>query len=636
MRINYRPEIDGLRSIAVVAVIIYHAQIFIFGDQLFKGGFIGVDIFFVISGYLITSIILIELNNTGTFSFKNFYERRVRRLLPALLLVMLVSFPFAWSYLSPVSFVDYSKSILSSLFFSSNIYFYLTGIEYDGVGGMFKPYLHTWSLSVEEQYYIVFPIILLLAFRFFKTQIIKILFLIFIISILVAHFTAREYTTLNFYFIHSRMWELMAGSILAFFEIKKGYRSSKLILNKYLPLFGLFIIFYSILFFDNQIPHPSLYTILPVTGVCLIIWFSGQNDLVTKILSTKIFVGVGLISYSLYIWHYPIFAFSRLADFTQGDLNKKIYIAVLLLVLSILSFLFVEKPFRDKKFKFSKIFYVLITSAFVVSLSSFVVIQKDGFNYTFPKNLNLENYDLRAKYPDTYYKCHKNFKIKDKFCKFGNYNKDVYLVGDSQLITIMHDLKEKLNEKKLNLTTMTRPGEFLMFKNFKNKKGKKYQNYRLDHLSKIQDSTIILGGKYSLYGEYTKKSINEEIKYYKKFFEKMENNRNKIILLYPMPVVDNPYHANKINRLKIKKIKLEGLEDQFILKEQFRKKSKKTYDFLKNFNNNNIIHLDLSNIFCDMKKCYSVKDKKIFISDDDHPSILGAELINNLIIKELN
>ena len=636
MRINYRPEIDGLRSIAVVAVIIYHAQIFIFGDQLFKGGFIGVDIFFVISGYLITSIILIELNNTGTFSFKNFYERRVRRLLPALLLVMLVSFPFAWSYLSPVSFVDYSKSILSSLFFSSNIYFYLTGIEYDGVGGMFKPYLHTWSLSVEEQYYIVFPIILLLAFRFFKTQIIKILFLIFIISILVAHFTAREYTTLNFYFIHSRMWELMAGSILAFFEIKKGYRSSKLILNKYLPLFGLFIIFYSILFFDNQIPHPSLYTILPVTGVCLIIWFSGQNDLVTKILSTKIFVGVGLISYSLYIWHYPIFAFSRLADFTQGDLNKKIYIAVLLLVLSILSFLFVEKPFRDKKFKFSKIFYVLITSAFVVSLSSFVVIQKDGFNYTFPKNLNLENYDLRAKYPDTYYKCHKNFKIKDKFCKFGNYNKDVYLVGDSQLITIMHDLKEKLNEKKLNLTTMTRPGEFLVFKNFKNKKGKKYQNYRLDHLSKIQDSTIILGGKYSLYGEYTKKSINEEIKYYKKFFEKMENNRNKIILLYPMPVVDNPYHANKINRLKIKKIKLEGLEDQFILKEQFRKKSKKTYDFLKNFNNNNIIHLDLSNIFCDMKKCYSVKDKKIFISDDDHPSILGAELINNLIIKELN
>ena len=326
MKINYRPEIDGLRSIAVIAVIIFHAQIVVFGDQLFKGGFIGVDIFFVIFGYLITSIILVELNNTGTFSFKNFYERRIRRLLPALLLVMLVSFPFAWNYLSPVGFIDYAKSILSSLFFSSNIYFYITGIEYDGVGGIFKPYLHTWSLSVEEQYYIIFPVILLLSFRFFKSHIIKILFVIFIASIVIAQLSSKEYPSLNFYFIHSRMWELMAGSILAFFEIKKGCRSNIFILNKYLPSFGLFLIFYSIHFFNGQMPHPSLYTILPVAGVCMIIWFSGQNDLITKILSTKIFVSVGLISYSLYIWHYPIFAFSRVADFTQGDLSKKIFI----------------------------------------------------------------------------------------------------------------------------------------------------------------------------------------------------------------------------------------------------------------------------------------------------------------------
>ena len=636
MKINYRPEIDGLRSIAVIAVIIFHAQIVVFGDQLFKGGFIGVDIFFVISGYLITSIILVELNNTGTFSFKNFYERRIRRLLPALLLVMLVSFPFAWNYLSPVGFIDYAKSILSSLFFSSNIYFYITGIEYDGVGGIFKPYLHTWSLSVEEQYYIIFPVILLLSFRFFKSHIIKILFVIFIASIVIAQLSSKEYPSLNFYFIHSRMWELMAGSILAFFEIKKGCRSNIFILNKYLPSFGLFLIFYSIHFFNGQMPHPSLYTILPVAGVCMIIWFSGQNDLVTKILSTKIFVSVGLISYSLYIWHYPIFAFSRVADFTQGDLSKKIFIAVLLLLLSTLSFKFVEKPFRNKKFKFNKIIYILLSSAFIVSLFSLIIIQKSGFNYIIPKSLNLENYDFRAKYPDEYIRCHKNFKINDKFCKFGVYSKDVYLVGDSQLITIMHDLKEKLNNKKFNLTSMTRPGQFLVFKNFQNKKEKKYQNYRLNHLKKIENSIIILGGKYSLYNEYTKKSIDEEIKYYKKFFEEMENNRNKIILLYPMPIVDNPYHANKINRLKIKKIQLEGLEDQFILKEKFKLQSKKSYNFLKNFNNDNIKHLNLSSIFCDKEKCYSVKDEKILISDDDHPSILSAKLINDLIIKELN
>ena len=150
MKFNYRPEIDGLRAIAVVAVIFYHAQITIFGQQPFKGGFVGVDIFFVISGYLITSIILKELMSTGSFSFKNFYERRIRRILPALLVVMLASLPFAWMYLIPTSFLDFSKSILYSLGFTSNYYFHYTGQQYGAVSGLLKPFLHTWSLSIEE------------------------------------------------------------------------------------------------------------------------------------------------------------------------------------------------------------------------------------------------------------------------------------------------------------------------------------------------------------------------------------------------------------------------------------------------------------------------------------------------------
>jgi len=161
MKLTYRPEIDGLRAIAVGAVILYHAQITILGHQPFKGGFIGVDIFFVISGYLITSIILKELVTTGSFSFKHFYERRIRRILPALLCVMLVALPFAWMYLLPSSFIDFSKSILYSLGFSSNFYFYYSGQQYGAESGLLKPFLHTWSLSVEEQFYILFPIVLL-------------------------------------------------------------------------------------------------------------------------------------------------------------------------------------------------------------------------------------------------------------------------------------------------------------------------------------------------------------------------------------------------------------------------------------------------------------------------------------------
>jgi peptidoglycan/LPS O-acetylase OafA/YrhL len=222
MKITYRPEIDGLRAIAVGVVILYHSQITIFGYQPFKGGFIGVDIFFVISGYLITSIILKELITTGSFSFKHFYERRIRRILPVLLFVMCVSFPFAWMYLLPSSFVDFSRSILYSLGFSSNFYFHYSGQQYGAESGLLKPFLHTWSLSVEEQYYIIFPIVLLIVFKYFGQYLIHILILGFIISLGLADWGSRNYSSFNFYALPARVWELLAGSILAYFEITGG------------------------------------------------------------------------------------------------------------------------------------------------------------------------------------------------------------------------------------------------------------------------------------------------------------------------------------------------------------------------------------------------------------------------------
>ena len=164
MNFQYRPEIDGLRAVAVASVIIYHAQINIFGFHLFQGGYIGVDIFFVISGYLITSIILKELKTTGKFSFHYFYERRIRRIIPALFIVMLSSLIFSWLFLLPDNFVSLSKSILSSIGFISNFYFYFTGLDYAAEIGLQKPFLHTWSLSVEEQFYLIFPLVLVVLY----------------------------------------------------------------------------------------------------------------------------------------------------------------------------------------------------------------------------------------------------------------------------------------------------------------------------------------------------------------------------------------------------------------------------------------------------------------------------------------
>ena len=156
MKINYRPEIDGLRTLAVFSVIFFHSKLIISDVELFKGGFFGVDIFFVISGYLLTLIILKELETDGKFSFSNFYERRARRILPTLFFVMLVSLPFAWMYLIPTTFVDFAKSIVSSIFFISNYYFYNLNLGSTYFTTAYEPFLHTWSLSVEEQFYIFF------------------------------------------------------------------------------------------------------------------------------------------------------------------------------------------------------------------------------------------------------------------------------------------------------------------------------------------------------------------------------------------------------------------------------------------------------------------------------------------------
>ena len=179
MKIIYRPEVDALRAIAVISVIIYHAQIKVFNYQLFQGGFLGVDIFFVISGYLITSLIFKELIFTGRLSLNNFYQKRLRRILPALLFVMISSLPFAWVFLFPNDFVNFAKSILSSLGFFSNIYFHYSGLIYGSEDGLLKPFLHLWSLSIEEQYYFFFPLLLLICFKYFRNYIFFFLIIFF-------------------------------------------------------------------------------------------------------------------------------------------------------------------------------------------------------------------------------------------------------------------------------------------------------------------------------------------------------------------------------------------------------------------------------------------------------------------------
>ena len=361
-KLSYRAEIDGLRAIAVLSVIFYHAQFILFGRDWFEGGYIGVDIFFVISGYLITRIILAELQEEGGFSFLNFYQRRARRILPMLFVVIIVSVPFAWHKLWLSDFVEYAESLLASLFFGSNLFFYFNATGYATDSALLKPFLHTWSLGVEEQFYLIFPILAIAAYRYCRKYFLAILVFSCLLSLLFAELMQARDQTLNFYILLSRFWELAIGSVLAYVELNRKVLQNNAF-RSLLPTLGLLLITYSVLVFDDKTPHPSLYTLIPVLGVALIIGFASEDDWVGRLLGRKLFVWIGLISYSAYLWHFPIFALSRHTPVDHSNLEKLEWV-LLALILSAISYVLIEKPFRDRFKVGDKVF------VFSISLSA--------------------------------------------------------------------------------------------------------------------------------------------------------------------------------------------------------------------------------------------------------------------------
>lgn len=347
---QYRPEIDGLRALAVVPVILFHA-----GIQTFGGGFIGVDVFFVISGYLITSIILAELAD-GSFSFIRFYERRARRILPALFFMMALCLPFAWFLFLPHELKGFSQSLVAVTTYTSNIYFWIT-TGYFEIAAELRPLLHTWSLAVEEQYYLFFPVLLAMGMKWSRRGIIFLLILMTILSLLLAQHFSEIKPSLAFYMLPTRIWELLVGSLLAFYFQSQPKVFGKGWLQEFGGIFGLFLIIYSIFSFDKQTPFPGLYALFPVIGTALIIVYANQGTLVGRILSQKFFVSLGLISYSLYLWHQPIFAFARSFATEVSTQFPFIFWLALVFPLAYLSWRFVERPFRNnKKFTRKQIF----------------------------------------------------------------------------------------------------------------------------------------------------------------------------------------------------------------------------------------------------------------------------------------
>lgn len=393
INLKYRPEIDGLRAVAVLSVLFYHAKFSFDSHVYFQGGFIGVDIFFVISGYLISKIILTEYESEKGFSISRFYERRARRILPALFVVILISTPFAWAVLLPSDFVEYAKSLLSTIFFGSNFFFYFATTEYGTDSAFLKPFLHTWTLGIEEQFYLFFPLLFIFLQKRYSKWSLSILAALLFGSLLFSQYAYGKNEDLNFFLPISRFWELLVGTVVAHIELKYGRNTSRL-MSQLLPALGFMMVAYAVIFFDKNTQHPGFVTMVPVLGVALIIFFSSHSEIVGKLLGSKLLVIIGLVSYSLYLWHFPIMAFSR-AYFDEIDNIHRFIWVLVSLILSVISYYVVERPFRNRKMIGASILSVILLGLFVLIIGlSIMIIKNKGYEGRYEISGFLSNYEL--------------------------------------------------------------------------------------------------------------------------------------------------------------------------------------------------------------------------------------------------
>ncbi len=374
----HRRDIDGLRAIAVLAVVLFHA-----GVPGFSGGFVGVDVFFVISGFVICRIIRREIEQE-TFSLRKFYERRARRILPALIFLIFCCFLFGWVVFLNDQFLAFSKSAIAAVSFTSNIYFWRHARDYFAPTAEFAPLLHTWSLAVEGQFYLFFPLFVVAISRWagqLKAAIISI-FLITSLALSVYGVASKQAAT--FYLVHSRAWELLIGALIAFGPPQRQYPR---IYREVLSLIGLLLIVSATSLYHAEVPFPGIAAVVPCLGALFVIAAGNYGTTcVGQFLSLKPLVLVGLASYSLYLWHWPILAFLRLRI---GSVILSTELAVSAIVLSLiaasLSWILIERPFRRPDFFAGRKLLAPLGASIAISVvASLTVWVGDGFPNRIP------------------------------------------------------------------------------------------------------------------------------------------------------------------------------------------------------------------------------------------------------------
>jgi len=664
-KIIYRPDIDGLRAVAVLSVIGFH-----FFPNWLPGGFNGVDIFYVISGFLISSIIYkgISLKN---FSFTNFYKSRIRRILPALLLVLSFSYLAGFFFLLSDEFKYLAKHILGGLGFFSNYLLWNESGYFDNSSNL-KPLLHLWSLSIEEQFYLFWPLILWFIYKFKQNFIIVTLIFLSLSFFYMLFATWSDYVGL-YYSFFARAWEIMIGCFLAFLSIS-GKKTSFIneSYKEYFSVIGLILIVISLLSFDSLGNFPGWRTLLPTIGTAALI-FSGPSTFINKkVLSNNIFVKIGIISYPLYLWHWPLFSYIHILDF-EPTRQLKILCILISFILAFLTYKYLEKPIRSSAVT-GKAIKIITCTTLMLIIISFLTLLNKGFplryvkvisgNYILAEGRKSEKVDsnfiendltsekmgeclLDEKFPY-------NFK---KICSQLSYKDAKYTVviwGDSFANAMMPVFKKISREKKYNLIAIWHAGcppiggvrtasAFLNFShNYNDCSNTSKTTNNMDNIVKLKPDLIFLISRWSGYANgfsHNGKILNRNNYLTSSDSEIATIKSSRQALKKQIPITTNYFIKNKIPVTIIQDIPLMNFSTKNLRKtideiepNYLDYKSSRIYVDSIFSSLVDINFIDPSSVLC-KKKCFGFIDGVPIYEDDEHLNSTGALLFEKDIVK---
>lgn len=631
--IKYRSDIDGLRALAVLSVIFFHIN-----ENWIPGGFLGVDIFFVISGYLITLILIKEVAETNKINLINFYKRRIKRIIPALLFVLIPTFIVGILLFAPENLLSLSKSIIWSLFSAANIYFFASiDTGYFATGSNELPLLHLWSLGVEEQFYILWPFALLALLRYVHLLKNRMLItsILFIASLVLAQSMIITYHSFTYYLLPTRTWELIAGAFTALL-VHSGFRTKHFI-SEILAFIGLVMIILSLIFISETDPVPGIAALPIIIGATLLI-LSGSihHTFVSKILSFKLFVAIGLVSYSAYLWHWPILAFLRYA-------LVKIDILIGLVVLSVtffmatISYFAVENPLRKKSVATKNVFlwYFSIPAIIVVTISVLTIESiKHKNTLIFPwEQLSQLNKKTLPAYRYSYNCQYSLFDIKaynqDRCIYPKNIDKaNVFLIGDSNAAHYLGMLRVFSENYGFSIRNATQSSCPIVFDhefdwiNSKYKKGCSIYTHSVVQEAKKYD-TVIVGGNWSKY--YSKEGFKKS---FQNTIGQLAKTTKHVILLAKIPLFPGYNRECEIRTIRLNALDCSTRFDNTLvdnISNKFLRSIAKKYD--------NVDYFEVRSQLCKGEFCSPYLDGNPVYFDSGHLSMMGSEQIGRKMIK---